>query len=129
MFAAVQVARGSEIAWTGKLVIGVTEMRDETEDEQFDEAAALLNARRADYGDESAIESNKKLIAKYVMQATQAGASGKTLEAARALLLSKGSYQDVKAALDLLHDGNVLNLNSSAMRAEVPAAAPKTWIQ
>lgn len=71
------------------------------EEEYFDETKAILLSRSADYGDESAIESNKKLIRKCVVEAMEIRPSAETLRIGQILLGSQGSSEDVVAALEL----------------------------
>ena len=116
-------------------------MAEETKEEEFNESTALLRSRLADYGDESAIELNKKLIAKCVMDAMEIRPSAETQRIGQMLLRSQGSSEDVRAALELRsgRSWNDLTVNSNAMCSavqeetapteEMPAAAPKTWIQ
>ncbi|MDR3798421.1 MAG: hypothetical protein P4K93_09725 [Terracidiphilus sp.] len=73
----------------------------ETVEEEFNEGMAILRSGRADYGDKSAIESNKKLIRKCVVEAMEIRPSAETLRIGRILLGSQGSSEDVVVALEL----------------------------
>lgn len=79
------------------------EMSSEKEgkEEEFNETMAIFRSGGADYGDKSAIESNKKLIRKIVIEAMERRPSAETLRIGQTLLGSQGSSEDVVAALEL----------------------------
>jgi hypothetical protein len=104
----------------------------ETEEEEFDETVAILRSRLADHGDESAIESNKTLIAKCVREAMEIRPSAETLRIGQALLHSHGSSEDVVLALELRSGRSRkdwLNIDSKAIREQVreEAALREAW--
>lgn len=90
-------------------------------DAQFQQSMSNLNAREAEFDAQSILEAGQLEVGQTTMAYGQTRSSAKAAQAARGLLLGKGSTAEEIASIDYAKEADVLAINSNAARQAAAA--------